>query len=149
MKRFLLSSFAVLMIATATVVAADLDLKGVKCVVADKDANPSQSADYKKGKVYFCCGGCAGKFAKSPDKFAASANHQLVSTKQYEQKGCPFSGGDVDPDVFTTVAGTKVGFCCGGCKSKVESVKDDKKAMKLVFSDKAFAKGFKRLAKEE
>jgi YHS domain-containing protein len=154
MKRFLLSSFAVLLIATATVIAADVapndvDLEGVKCVVADKDANPSKSAEYKQGKVYFCCGGCAGKFAKTPKKFAAAANHQLVATKQYEQKACPFSGNDLDPEVSTTVAGTKIGFCCGRCKAKVEAVKDDKKALKLVFSEKAFEKAFKKVEKAE
>ncbi len=143
MKRIFLSSLAVLLVAAATVVAADVQLDGVKCVVADKDANPSKSADYKKGKVYFCCGGCAGKFAKTPKKFAVKANHQLVATKQYEQKGCPMSGKAIDPNVTATVAGTEVGFCCGGCQSKVEAA-NDKAALKLVFSDKAFANGFKK-----
>ncbi len=64
MIKKVFSCFAVLLVAAATVVAADIDLEGVKCVVADKAANPEKSADYKGGKVYFCCGNCAGKFAE-------------------------------------------------------------------------------------
>ena len=148
LKRILVSSLAVLMIAGATVIAGEVDLEGVKCVVADKDATAGKSADYKDGKVYFCCGGCAGKFAKDEAKYAVKANHQLVATKQYKQTACPFSGRDLDPDVFVKLAGTKVGFCCDGCKGKVESAKDDAAKLKLVFADKTFAKGFKKVKKE-
>lgn len=133
---------AVLLVASATVVAGDVDLDGVKCVVAPKAANASKSADYKDGKVYFCCGGCAGKFAKDSKKFAVKANHQLVATKQYEQKGCPFSGGKVNADTAVKLAGTSVAFCCNNCKGKVVAEKDEAKQLKMVFSDKAFGKGF-------
>jgi hypothetical protein len=141
--------FAVLLIAGATVVAGDADLEGVKCVVANKAASEGASADYKKGKVYFCCGGCASKFAADSKKFEVKANHQLVATKQFEQTSCPFSGGDIDPEVHTTVAGTKIGFCCNGCKSKVESAKDDTAKMKLIFANKNFAKAFKKKSNDE
>ena len=93
-----------------------------------------------------CCGGCAGKFAANSKSFAERANHQLVATNQYVQKGCPFSGGKVKADKMVSIAGTKVGFCCDGCMSKVASAKDDKAKMKLVFSDKAFSKGFEKKA---
>lgn len=149
MLKKLCSCMAVLLIAGATVVAGDVELDGVKCVVANKDASEAQSADHKGGKVYFCCGGCAGKFAANKKKFAAAANHQLVATKQFEQKACPFSGGEVNPEKFTMVAGAKVGFCCDGCKGKVESAKDDAAKMKLVFGDKTFAKGFKKKEADE
>lgn len=142
MKRFLHTAAAILTVATATALAADLNLDGIQCVVADKAANPSKSVNYKKGQVYFCCGGCAGRFEKDTKPYVESANHQLVATRQYEQKACPISGGEVDADVSTKVAGTEVAFCCGGCKARVESVKDPKKAVAMVFSDTAFEKGF-------
>ena len=113
-------------------------------MVADKAANPEKSAEYKDGKVYFCCGGCAGKFAKTPKKFALKANHQLVATKQYEQKACPISGRDLNPETAVKVGGTEVTFCCNNCKGKVEGADSDEAKLKLVFSDKAFAKAFKK-----
>ena len=144
MLKTTISGLALLLIASATVLAGEIDLEGVKCVVAPKNAQVSKSADYKKGKVYFCCGGCQGKFTKDSKPFAMKANQQLVSTKQYEQKACPLSGGDLDPETAIKVAGTKVAFCCGNCKAKVES-SEDAEAMKLVFADKAFDKAFKKV----
>ncbi|MCM2371306.1 hypothetical protein [Aporhodopirellula aestuarii] len=153
MKNRMLSCFAVLLITSATVLAAnghlskDVDLEGVKCIVADRDAQTGKSADYKDGKVYFCCGGCAGKFAKTPKKFATQANRQLVQTGQYTQTGCPISGGAVDESTMISVDGVKVGFCCGKCKAKVEGA-EGKEASNLVFGEKAFAEGYKKTEKE-
>ncbi len=144
MLKKMTSVVAVLLVAGATVIAAEVELEGVKCVVADKAANPEKSAEYKDGKVYFCCGGCAGKFAKTPKKFALKANHQLVATKQYEQKACPLSGGKLNPETAIEIGGTKVCFCCNKCKGKVEGADSDEAKLKLVFSDKAFAKAFKK-----
>ena len=150
MLKKMTSVIAVLLVASATVIAGDVELDGVKCcVLANKDAKAEKSADYKDGKVYFCCGGCQGKFAKDSKKFAAKANHQLIATKQYEQKSCPFSGGKLNPETAVKVAGTKVAFCCNNCKGKVEGAKDDAAKLKMVFSDKAFEKGFKKAAKKE
>jgi YHS domain-containing protein len=140
----LTSLFAILAIASFTVIAEDVNLEGIKCVVAPKDAQASKSADYKDAKVFFCCGNCAGKFTSDPSKFAEKANAQLVSTKQYEQKACPFSGGDLNAETAITVAGAKVAFCCNNCKGKAEKAKDDEQ-LKLVFNDKAFEKGFKKV----
>ena len=114
MKTFT-TFLAICIVAGATVVAGDVDLKNVQCVVANKAANAAKSADYKDGKVYFCCGGCAGKFASNTKQFSERANHQLVATKQYTQKGCPFSGGAVKAGKMVKIAGTEVGFCCDGC----------------------------------
>lgn len=149
MKKFLASVAAVLVVATATTLTADVSVKDVQCVVAPKPADLSKSADYKGGKVYFCCGGCAGKFAKDTKKFSTKANHQLVATKQYTQKSCPISGGDIDEAMTTLVGKTKVSFCCGKCKGKVEGAEDDAAKLKLVFSNKAFKKGFKKAGKKK
>ncbi len=153
MKKRLFCSFAVLLVASVSVFAADLTvsespkLEGVKCIVADKDAVAGKSADYKDGKVYFCCGGCAGKFAAAPEKFATPANRQLVLTSQYVQKSCPISGGKLDESTAIKVDGAKVSFCCGKCKAKVEGA-EGKEATELVFGEKAFAKGYAKAEKK-
>jgi YHS domain-containing protein len=149
MLKKTIGALAVLLVAGATVVAADVDLKKVKCVISDKPASESKTADYKDGKVYFCCGGCAGKFAKDTKKFAAKANHQLVATKQYEQKGCPMSGGKLNPETMVKLAGTELGFCCNKCKGAFEGKADDKEKLELVFNDKAFEKAFQKVKKED
>lgn len=113
-----------------------------KCVVAgDQAAKQDKSADYKGGKVYFCCDGCKGKFEKEPAKYAVKANAQLVSTGQTKQVKCPIAGTPCKEDKFTMVNGIKVHFCCDGCKGKVEKAEGDKKA-EMVFSDEAFKKAF-------
>ncbi|MEO1525153.1 MAG: hypothetical protein AAFX06_06935 [Planctomycetota bacterium] len=147
MRKAIASVAAVLVVAAGTF-AAEVDLKDVKCLVAPKGANASKSADYKDGKVYFCCGGCVSKFTKNTKKYAEKANHQLVATKQYEQKGCPFSGGEVNKDTAVKFNGTSVAFCCDGCKSKFVAAKDDAAKLKLVFNDKAFKAAFKKVEKE-
>jgi hypothetical protein len=137
------SCFAIALVAfvSVAVIAEELNLKDVKCVVADKDANPSKSAAYKDATVYFCCGGCQSKFSKDQKTFATRANHQLVATKQYVQKSCPFSGKPVDSAVTTKVSGVDVGLCCNGCKSKIEKAKPEKQ-VELVFAEKQFAIAF-------
>ena len=136
---------SLLCVATTIAIAAPKDsLEGVKCLmVAKKDANPEKSAKWKEGKVYFCCDGCLGKFSKMDDKgkekLAAAANHQLVATKQYVQKGCPFSGGPIKPEFKISVKGAEVGFCCGGCKSKAEKMKESEQIASL-FGEKTFKK---------
>lgn len=126
----------------------EINLEKVKCVIAPtKAANPEKSVEYKKGKVFFCCDGCKGKFEKDKEKYASKAQQQLVATKQYKQKACPLSGGDIDPEKKTKVNGVEVAFCCGGCLGKVEKAEGDEK-VDLVFGTKAFEKGFE-LAKKE
>lgn len=148
MIKKMFSCFAVLLVAAATVVAGDVNLDNVKCIVAPKPASEGKSADYKDGKVYFCCGGCAGKFAADQDKYSTKANFQLVATDQYVQKGCPMSGRDVDADTATMVGGEKVAFCCAGCKGTVDKAEGDEAKMKLVFANKPFEKAFAKKAAE-
>lgn len=149
MLKKVFSCFAVLLVAAATVVAADVDLEGVKCVVAPRAATAGKSADYRDGKVYFCCDNCKGKFTADQKKFAIKANHQLVATKQYEQKACPISGAKLNPDTAVKLVGVSVAFCCNNCKGKVESAADDTAKLKLVFADKAFEKAFKKKADDD
>ena len=119
-----------------------------KCPVSGKDADKSVAVDYKGGKVFLCCPGCPGVFKKNTAKYAPKANHQLVLTGQAKQTGCPFSGGKLNPDTAIEVCGTKVCFCCNGCKSKATKVEGDAQVA-LLFGDKAFKKGFKVKEKKE
>jgi len=151
MKRFLTAMAALFVVASATVWAAEkgeISLKDIKCIMASsKDANAEKFSEYKEGKVFFCCDGCKGKFDKDKDKFAGKAHHQLVATKQYKQKACPLSGGEINPEKTAKVGGVEVGFCCGNCQGKVAGAEGDAQ-VDLVFGDAAFKKGFE-LVKEE
>ena len=147
-KSGILSTITAVAILATTLVFASaiaddtVDFKKVKCLVNPKQAaKETNAADYKGGKVYTCCGGCMGKFKKSPTKFATMANHQLVATKQYKQAKCPLSGGPSKAAHTAEVGGVKVAFCCGNCEGKVKKAKGKVQA-ELVFSDKAFKKGF-------
>ena len=143
MRRFslLVAAFGLLLTA---VVADEVKLDGIKCLVNPKAAaKADKSADYKDGKVYFCCDNCPKAFAKDEKKFSTSANTQLVATGQAKQAKCPLSGGDLNKDTEITVAGAKVQFCCNNCKGKVEKATGEEQA-KMVFGDEAFTKaGFK------
>ena len=111
------------------------------CPVSGQPALVDKTADYKGGKVYFCCGNCPGAFAKDTAKFATKANQQLIATGQAKQVKCPLSGGKLNPEATVTVGDVKVGFCCNKCQGKVADAKGDEQTA-LVFSDEAFKKGF-------
>jgi len=147
--RSLLVAAASLGLLAVTALAADkIELKEVKCVMNAKGAAKAATAvDYNGAKVFFCCNNCAGKFKADPAKHALRANHQLVATKQAKQEKCPLSGGACKPEHKTKVAGVSVAFCCPNCKGKVAKAEGDEQ-LKLVFSEKAFKKGF-ALAKKE
>ena len=122
-----------------------IDLTGVQCMLMPaKGVKAKHAVDYKGGQVFFCCKGCAGKFAKNPSKYAEKANQQLVATGQFKQMACPLSGGDMDDDQVVSVSGIEVKFCCGNCVNKVGGQANDAAKSGLVFSDKSFAKGFEK-----
>lgn len=121
------------------------------CPVTNKPAKKSVFAEYKGGKVYFCCAGCNGKFAKHTEKFATKANYQLVASGQAKQKACPLSGNKCNPQVTSKVGDVKVAYCCEKCKSKVGKASAEQR-LAMVFSDAAFEKAFeikKEKKKEE
>jgi YHS domain-containing protein len=112
-----------------------------KCVVAGTPVKPDKTADYKGGKVQFCCDNCKGKFAADPAAYQVAANIQLAGTKQAKQTKCPLSGQKTDPEKTVEVAGVKVAFCCGNCQGKVADAKGDAQK-ELVFKNEAFDKAF-------
>ena len=79
---------------------------------------------------------------------ATKANWQLLQTKQFKQVACPISGKPVKDDVTSKVGDAEIGVCCKGCQGKIDKAEKDAK-MDLVFSDKAFAKGFKPVKEKE
>lgn len=115
----------------------------VKCVVAGKEVKIADAKEvpYKKATVYVCCNGCKAKMEADSKKYAEKANHQLVLTGQAKQVKCPLAGRPTNPEKTVKVDGVKVAFCCGGCQGKAAKA-EGKELLALVFSDKAFEKGF-------
>ena len=66
----------------------------------------------------------------------------MYATKQAKLVKCPIKGKKLNLKTAIDVAGTKVAFCCNGCKGKVSKATGAAQ-LELVFSDKAFAKGVK------
>jgi hypothetical protein len=131
-----LLSFVVAFAVVSVAFAGKIDFEKLKCVVnADAAAKEDKASDYKDCKVYFCCGNCQKKFDGDKKGYAAKANHQLVATKQVEQKGCPFSGNDLKKDATIEFKGATIGFCCNDCKGKAEKYSDDDKLSKLFGDD--------------
>ncbi len=146
-SRSLLLAAASVAVLALTVYAADVNLEGVKCVVAGRPAKAETGVAYKGGKVYFCCMNCPKAFAADTAKFASKANHQLVATGQAKQVACPFTGRPINPDTAIKVAGAEVAFCCNNCKAKAENLEGAAQA-EAIFNDKAFDMSFKVGANE-
>lgn len=140
--RMMIASLVALAVFATSYAVESTSLEGVKCLINPKaGAKAEQAAEWKEGKVFFCCGNCKGKFEKASkeekEKMAAKANAQLVASKQYEQKACPLSGGQLNAATAIEVGGSKVAFCCNNCKGKVEKMSDEDK-LAGVFGEKAF-----------
>ena len=146
MKRFA-AALCLLMVA-GFVVAEDAKKFDQKCIVSGGPAKEDKTADYKGGKLYFCCDMCPKAYAKEPAKFATKANHQLAATGQAKQAKCPLSGGPLNAEKTVTVGGVSVQFCCEKCQGKVAAATgDDQVAM--VFADAAFDKAGFAVPKKE
>lgn len=148
LKKTLVGLAAITVVMAASVVAKEISVEKVKCFISGKPAKAESSAAYREGKVFFCCDNCPAAFDAKDEAMATKANHQLVATKQYAQKGCPFSGRPVAEGSELAVAGTKVGFCCDGCKGKVEGKEDDAAKVAIVYNNKSFEKGFAKVKAE-
>jgi YHS domain-containing protein len=145
-----LSAAVALMFACAAFSADDKEKSKYepKCPVSGKEASKDHALKYKGGQLYFCCDNCPKAFEKDRAKYSVKANEQLVGTGQAHEVKCPLTGKPLNKETAIDIDGVKVCFCCNNCKGKVESAEGDKKA-ELVFSDAAFAKGFKVGDKEK
>lgn len=112
-----------------------------KCPVSGEKISKDAAVDYKGGKLYFCCEGCAAKFNKDKAKYETKANVQLVATGQAKQKACPLSGGKMNESTKIEVDGIPVAFCCAGCQGKVKEAEADKQR-EMIFGSKGFEKAF-------
>lgn len=148
LKKTLYGLAAITFVLAASVVAKEVSLEKVKCFVSGKPAKAEASVAYKEGKIFFCCNNCPGAFDKENAAHVMKANHQLVATKQYTQKGCPFSGKAIAEGTELAIDGTKVGFCCNNCKGKVAEMEGDEK-IAAVYAEKAFEKGFAKVKAEK
>lgn len=150
-KRQLTTMLSItVMFVAGTLIAEEtkkVDFSKVTCLVSGKAVNPEATADYKEGKVYFCCPGCPAAFQKDSKKFETKANHQLVMTGQAKQKGCPMSGRPTKDGTDVKVAGVVVTFCCNNCQKKASETKGDEQVA-LIFNDKAFKNGFEMAKKK-
>ena len=140
MKRFY-KAMSIILVAMVLLNAGDKDKKKheVTCVVSGETIDETEYTNYKKGKVYFCCGGCKADFDEASAKFAVAANYQLVATGQYMQTNCPVSGRGLNPKKVVKVANADVTFCCGNCQGKTNKAEDK---MAFIFTDVSFDKGF-------
>ncbi len=140
MKRFY-KAMSIILVAMVSLNAGDKDKKKheVTCVVSGETIDETEYSNYKKGKVYFCCGGCKADFDEASATFAVAANYQLVATGQYMQTNCPVSGRGLNPEKVVKVADSDVTFCCGNCQGKTNKAEDK---MAFIFADVSFDKGF-------
>ena len=140
MKRFY-KAMSIILVAMVSLNAGDKDKKKheVTCVVSGETIDETEYSNYKKGKVYFCCGGCKADFDEASATFAVAANYQLVATGQYMQTNCPVSGRGLNPKKVVKVANADVTFCCGNCQGKTNKAEDK---MAFIFTDVSFDKGF-------
>ena len=140
MKRFY-KAMSIILVAMVLLIAGDKDKKKheVTCVVSGETIDETEYSNYKKGKVYFCCGGCKADFDEASATFAVAANYQLVATGQYMQTNCPVSGRGLNPKKVMKVANSDVIFCCGNCQGKTNKAEDK---MAFIFTDVSFDKGF-------
>jgi YHS domain-containing protein len=106
----------------------------LKCPVSGEAASKDHAVDFEGGKVYFCCDDCPKTFAKTTEKFAAKAHHQMVLTSQLVETKCPFTGKDLAADKTVEVNGVKVAFCCANCQKKAAAMSSDDLLAK-VFTD--------------
>ena len=142
--------FILLLTLSSIIIAEEFGIndKKITCVVTGEEIDKEESSKYREGMVYFCCGGCKMDFDESSQKFSKAANFQLVATGQYEQTGCPVTGKSAGHSHHTKkdvkkveVDGLSVDLCCAGCLKKVNKSKDK---FSMLFSDKAYDKGFSK-----
>jgi len=112
-----------------------------------KKPSEKLTVEHEGQKVQVCCSQCIKLFKKSPEKFAALANHQLAARALAKQKACPLCDGKADARHAIDVAGVRVHLCSGECKKKAEG-KRARELVDRVFGAKPFAKGFTVAAKK-
>lgn len=124
-------------------------VEGLKCfIMPKKDVKGKKIIDWKGGKLYLCCSSCVRRMERTPEKYSAKANHQLVQTGQFANSACPMSGDAVSKDSPSLkIEGAMVMF---SSQQHLDAVKkmEAEKQIEAVFNDKAFKKGQFKLVKK-
>ena len=137
-------SLLVLALVTTNCFAQQTDFEEIKCFVdGTKTINREMFVEHHHGKVYFADEASVNSFKENKEKYVVFANHQLVLTGQFEQKGCPFSGDHTMEDAKADIGGVSVNFCCGSCQGLVDDETELAAKATAVFAPEAFAKGFR------
>ena len=125
-------------------------LDDLKCFIMTKRTVKGKKVyDYKGAKLYLCCGACVSRMKRTPEKYEAKANHQIVQTGQFTQKACPLSGDAVtDSSPSLKIGGVAVKFSKAEHKDKVAKLEADKQ-LDTVFGKDGFKKGKFEPAKKE
>ena len=139
MKRQLIILFTLALSSLAFGLEEGKIEESVKCVISGDPIDTEESAKYKNGEVYFCCGGCKSDFEEDASKFTTAANYQLVATGQYVQGSCPLTARKNKADKVVAVDGVSVTFCCNNCLKKAKKSTDK---VSMLFSDATFDKSF-------
>lgn len=143
---------ALMAVAPSKAVAEDASdpLEGLKCFIMPKrDVKGKQEIEYKGATLYLCCKACVKRMDRTPEKYEAKANHQLLQTGQYVQKACPLDGSDVtDSSPVLEIQGAKVKFSSEEHKSTIAALELDEQIEK-VFGVDGFKKGKFELKKSE
>ena len=114
-------------VATAQVAAVKSDKKPAAlpdCFIMGSPIHFNVKADTEQGPVYFCCAGCIAPFQKDMAKYSKEVEAQRAAIAKLPkvQTGCPISGQAISKDSPTVDHnGSKVAFCCAGCKGKFEA----------------------------
>jgi len=122
---------------------ASVESGGIKCPVSGRPVQTDLSAEYKDGKVYFCCPGCVEKFKSDSKPFAEAADAQLkaiATGAKVNQFACPMCSKPhmtaVKRPVKKGLLGVKLAtvyFCSDDCATAFEK-EDDKAATEKLES---------------
>ncbi len=115
----------------------------IKCPVSGRPVQLALSAEYKEGKVYFCCPACVEKFKSDSEPFAEAADAQLKAIgagAKVNQFACPMCSKPhktaVKRPLKKGLLGVKLAevyFCCDDCATAFEK-EDDKAATEKLES---------------
>ncbi|MEM0924702.1 MAG: hypothetical protein AAGJ83_01570 [Planctomycetota bacterium] len=117
-------------------------LEDLKCFIMPKRGVKGKKVmDYKGAKLYLCCSSCVKRMTKTPEKYEAKANHQLLQTGQFVQNACPTSGDAIsDASPVLEIGGVKVKFSSEQHKDVVAQLELEVQLEK-VFGAKGFKMG--------
>ena len=92
------------------------------CPVMGGPINKEAFVDYNGKRVYFCCSGCDEKFLEDPETYLKKMKDEgvVLDDAPILQENCLVTGKPINKEIYTDYNGTRVYFCCEGCKPKFE-----------------------------